>query len=77
MSGPVDVLAVLDDLAADMGDTPGTAGHQVAQVSAAVAELIRCGDGLLVSLDLKHPAVVVNNWRKSLRAALAGAGGAP
>ena len=33
-------LAVLDDLIADMGDTPGTTGHQVAQVRDAVAELI-------------------------------------
>jgi hypothetical protein len=36
----VDVLAVLDDLVADMGDTPGTTGHQVEQARAAVAELI-------------------------------------
>ena len=40
MSAPVDVLAVLDDLIADMGDTPGTTGHRVAQVRAAVAEMI-------------------------------------
>ena len=39
MSG-VDVLALLDDLVADMGDTPGTTGQQVAQVRGAVAELI-------------------------------------
>lgn len=39
MSG-VDVVAVLDDLVADMGDTPGTTGQQVAQARAAVAELI-------------------------------------
>lgn len=39
MSG-VDVLAVLDDLVADMGDLPGTTGQQVAQVRDAVAELI-------------------------------------
>ena len=40
MSAPVNVLAVLDDLIADMGDTPGTTGHQVAQARAAVADLI-------------------------------------
>ncbi len=44
MSAPVGVLAVLDDLIADMGDTPGTTGHQVAQVRAAVAELVKCCD---------------------------------
>lgn len=36
----VDVLAVLADLVADMGDAPGTTGHQVAQVRDAVAGLI-------------------------------------
>ncbi len=39
MSG-VDVMAVLDDLIADMGDLPGTTGHKVALVRYAVAELI-------------------------------------
>lgn len=36
----VDVLAVLDELVADMGDTPGTTGHQIALTRAAVAELL-------------------------------------
>lgn len=39
MSG-VDVRVVLDELVADMGDTPGTTGHQVAQARDAVAELM-------------------------------------
>lgn len=43
MSG-VNVLAVLDELADDMGDTPGTTGDQVAQVRAAVAELFEVAD---------------------------------
>lgn len=38
--GAAGALAVLDDLIADMGDTPGTTGHQVARVRDAVAELI-------------------------------------
>lgn len=56
MTAPVDVLAVLSDLAADMGDTPGTTGHQIAQVRAAVAELIEAADkakwGLYVGADV-------------------------
>ncbi len=40
MSGPVNALSVLDGLIADMGDTPGTTGHQLAQAREAVAELI-------------------------------------
>lgn len=50
MSG-VDVLAVLADLVADMGDLPGTTGHQVAQVRDAVAELIAAGKALQDGMD--------------------------
>ena len=46
MSAQPNALAVLDDLIADMGDTPGTTGHQVAQVRAAVAELIEAVAGI-------------------------------
>ena len=78
MSG-VDVLAVLDDLVADMGDTPGTTGQQVAQARAAVAELIealnelyeadadRRSDGMrTVGMDLRSMSA-----EKRLAAALA------
>ena len=52
MSAPVDVLAVMDDLIADMGgETPGTTGHQVAQARAAVAELVEDVAPLLASLQ--------------------------
>lgn len=46
MSAQPNALAVLDDLIADMGDTPGTTGHQVAQVRDAVAELIEAVAGI-------------------------------
>jgi len=69
MSAPVDVLAVLSDLAADMGDTPGTTGHQIAQVRAAVAELIEAAS------DIRINSGAIELGR--LAAALARAGGAP
>lgn len=51
MSGPVDVRQVLSGLVADMGDTPGTTGPQVAQVLGAVAELIEAGRALQDAMD--------------------------
>ena len=41
MSGPVNALSVLDGLISDMGDTPGTTGHQVAQAREAFAGLVK------------------------------------
>lgn len=48
----VNVLGVLDELVADMGNTPGTTGQQVEQVRAAVAELIEAIKPL-AALDLR------------------------
>jgi len=57
MADKVDALAILDDVIADMGDLPGTQGHELAKARAAVAELIEaalnvswcchCADDLL------------------------------
>ena len=71
MSAPVDVLAVLDDLIADMGDTPGTTGHQVAHVRGAVAELIEAARIVATHQD----ASISAEWDR-LDAALANCGGA-
>ena len=63
-------LAVLDDLIADMGDTPGTTGHQVAQVRDAVAELIEAARIVATHQD----ASISAEWDR-LDAALARAQG--
>lgn len=71
VAAPVEVLAVLSDLAADMGDTPGTTGHQIAQVRAAVAELIEA-----CAPVLRHDPAFDTGPEAHLRAALASVGGA-
>jgi len=66
----VDVLAVLDEVIADMGgDTPGTSGHRLAEARTAVAELIEAAQELDEELD--GPAIA-----HRMRAALARVGGA-
>ena len=83
MSAQPNALAVLDDLIADMGDTPGTTGHRVAQVRAAVAELIEATRAVELevipysprrpySSDSYLPSVLL----EPLSAALANCGGA-
>lgn len=67
MSG-VDVLAVLAGLVADMGEAPGTTGHQVEQARAAVAELIEAAKEVVDSED--EPRFIYGAIN-SLRAALA------
>lgn len=54
MTAPVDVLGVLYALAADLGDTPGTAGPQVSQACAAVAELIEAASDVTAEVT-RHP----------------------
>ena len=71
MSAQPNALAVLDDLVADMGDTPGTTGHQVAQARAAVAELIEAARIVATHQD----ASISAEWDR-LDAALANCGGA-
>lgn len=70
MSAPANVLAVLDEVVADMGgDLPGTQGHELAQVRAAVAELVEAAKRV-DALSIQSAA------HGRLRAALAGVGGA-
>lgn len=55
MSG-VDVLAVLDELVADMGEPlPGTTSHKLHQVRDAVAELVRAVDEIHPCFECGDP----------------------
>ncbi len=82
MSAQPNALAVLDDLIADMGDTPGTTGHQVAQVRAIFADLIQATRRFCSGMPLQYAenAKVVGNCNareiENMREALAQCGGA-
>ena len=74
MSAQPTALAVLDDLISDMGDTPGTTGHQVAHVRGAVAELIEAASRAAIAAtrgDENRPGAIRNADLDALRAAVA------
>jgi len=76
-AAPVNVLAVLDGLIADMGDAPGTTGHAVAEARAAVAQLIAAtGPVLIGGMTTVRDRMEMTRRLRNLSAALDRAGGA-
>lgn len=82
MADKVDALAILDDVIADMGDLPGTQGHELAKARSAVAELVKAARNFCSGMPIQYAdnAKVVGNCNarevENMRAALANVRGA-
>lgn len=72
---PVDVMAAISCAVAGLHEAgENKYASDLLDAKAVLAEALRCANGLQNALDLRHPARVVNNWRKSLNDALYASG---